>query len=523
MKHTISILILFTLTINAQVSKGIIGADGSIITSEVSGSSVSYATPEQYGAIGDGITDDSDAFEDAINNNETIVLDGSSTYLIATPKVFTRTGKLFIKGNNAVLKSGSTSQTGLFEFSEDVDLVNITDLEIDGNFNLRVGLYIKTNFNLNNVYIHDLYDDVTTVVALRIDVNKQLTKSIANNVIIDDIDADQDSVIGNSAGASRAVIIDWNYTSENTYIEFTNSKFSNVYGDDGDIIQIAQKDNIYDHGSTTIFKNCEFSYASRRICKGTASGIKFYDCLFKSTTSSNARVIGVTPAGMLTFSIYDDTETPDARNLNCVVSNCEFDNTLDYDGRVISTKNNGLTVSESTFINSNFVFNVTTGNISIINNNFINESYIYNDGDCLFEGTSSITGNTYTRPETGDGRGLFDFATQTNPIENLVINNNTIVIHSDATELAFGLGYIATGVDVKNLLISNNTITRDSDVSQRSELIRIDGNIISGVSIINNFMQSTTYSTGVGIDINGTGTLFIKNNYHSSGQLYPEN
>lgn len=72
------------------------------------GDSLSYAlpyvTPEQYGAVGDGVTNDRDAIQSAINSGKGVFL-GSKTYLISDSILLPSNSKLFGMGAKSIIKT----------------------------------------------------------------------------------------------------------------------------------------------------------------------------------------------------------------------------------------------------------------------------------------------------------------------------------------------------------------------------------------------------------------------------------
>lgn len=71
-----------------------------------------YATPEMYGAVGDGVTDDTAAIQTAVDNNNRVRLADNKTYRI-TKAIVLRDGVEFFGGVNTVLKN--TTERGIWK------------------------------------------------------------------------------------------------------------------------------------------------------------------------------------------------------------------------------------------------------------------------------------------------------------------------------------------------------------------------------------------------------------------------
>ena len=64
-----------------------------------------YVTPEQFGAIGDGVTDDSEAFRQAIETEKPIVCKSYTTYYFKNPIILPNLTDINLYGNNCTLKN----------------------------------------------------------------------------------------------------------------------------------------------------------------------------------------------------------------------------------------------------------------------------------------------------------------------------------------------------------------------------------------------------------------------------------
>ena len=95
-----------------------------------------YATPEMFGAVGDGITDDSDSLSKFFNSNYSLKVMRNTTYFIT--KEISIEGKEFVLlGNNATIKLGETITTGMyiFAYNKNTQNIYINNVTFDGNSN----------------------------------------------------------------------------------------------------------------------------------------------------------------------------------------------------------------------------------------------------------------------------------------------------------------------------------------------------------------------------------------------------
>lgn len=96
-----------------------------------------YATPEMYGAVGDGIHDDSTAIADAIAENKVLYF-SPKTYLISSETKLTL-NNITLLGNGATLKMKANNKTGYSMFLITGDNVCITNFTLIGDKNEHTG------------------------------------------------------------------------------------------------------------------------------------------------------------------------------------------------------------------------------------------------------------------------------------------------------------------------------------------------------------------------------------------------
>lgn len=114
---------------------------------------LSFVTPEMFGAIGDGETDDTEAIQNAINSardNKVKVMLFSKSYLISSSlTIYTN---VEIDGNNATIK---TNENIKMIISPGCSYINIHDLKLIGNNgDENYGIFISSYFsNYKNITI----------------------------------------------------------------------------------------------------------------------------------------------------------------------------------------------------------------------------------------------------------------------------------------------------------------------------------------------------------------------------------
>ena len=102
-----------------------------------------FVTPQMYGAVGDGVADDTEAIQAAINSNDRVFIpDG--TYMVSSPLVVDDTTYLF-GGVNSIIKASAEMEC-IIKNSENVAFVNqnfsVKDITLEGNHLAQKGLFL---------------------------------------------------------------------------------------------------------------------------------------------------------------------------------------------------------------------------------------------------------------------------------------------------------------------------------------------------------------------------------------------
>ncbi len=145
----------------APVGSFCVAVDGSGIFYKFSSSNTSWSvspnqtfvTPEMYGAVGDGSTNDSTALQNAINSGYAVYL-GSKNYRITTGLTLTTTVKIFGNGKASIISTNSNitilNITGDYNTIENISLVGNSSGAAQTGIS-AIGVVGLTSYRLNNI------------------------------------------------------------------------------------------------------------------------------------------------------------------------------------------------------------------------------------------------------------------------------------------------------------------------------------------------------------------------------------
>lgn len=194
-----------------------------------------YVTPEMFGAVGDGVTDDSNAIEQALSSNKNIIMKSGAIYKICRA-IFPNTTKIHIDGCGAKITADDTfSYTknecyAFFQFQ--VNAKNLTEFVVK-----NLDIDIKTNGIL---YGERIIGDERSCPIFRIKNAKIILIDNCNWVVMSDT-------------GNRAIV--WVDGVCDERVSITNSNFENkCAGNAGGVIAIRMRNDLKD--ITSFMANC---------------------------------------------------------------------------------------------------------------------------------------------------------------------------------------------------------------------------------------------------------------------------
>jgi hypothetical protein len=509
--------------------------------------------PEWYGAVGDNLVTDYAALSATCKNADHVTLTQQYHYFdpVEASIIVENRESFTLIGYGSLLSNLSPGpkhvDAALFTF-KNIKVLTVEGLTIDGNFKMAKGIKIDDvpNATLRDINISNLRNIQSGDNALGIDI-RVINGSVihGDNIRISEIDGGFDDAIDNGSGGigiARALYIKLDYNGivstdvaqKNTKITMNNSYFEWVYGDDGDVIDIIDETFTSDAPHRFIFTNCTIRYAFRRLVKGSASGIQYYNCKFDTARQGELRekmnIVGVVlddlvkPSGGVNFRNANPAPTaeggfPNFRNMHGKMINCEYRNSgnLSFGNgdTLIADYTNGLEIRGNRFYDSYVRFQGKTSNFIVDNNQFYNSNIfmglINGSGDNINEwevGRSYIT-NNYGRfdPANSDHSALIDI--KNDLISVSITNNNVFSDESNNTVNFFGLlrhtkiTETSPSPIAQDVNVSNNQIIRTNKTNVRREyLIATDSaNWGTNCTLFNNFFNIVG-PIGVGANFN---------------------
>lgn len=373
---------------------------------------------KNFGIVGDGITDDTQAFSDAINSSVNLFFD--KDLVIKITDTIDVNSIVKINGNNSTISIHFTTSKNAFNFYSNVELSNI-------NINLN-NLNCKTLFNyssnlgiisINNLCIKNIKDTDNSTATLGIYINAhnnvvniqncafENILKLGNNLEGDEFGVNQCIRIGNSNGTGIHGIIK----------NITFKEIHNIDEDDNIIYEDADGIFIFDDDNTGLNK----------LSIENIDGLNFGKSLIKihSSNISISNVIGI-------------TNTHDCLSLIRL--------------------NSGLTLGDKsgcTINNAKLYGYASQGIVTLQTKTFLNDIHI-------------VISDTTLPTNTKDSWGI-NFQNSENTLTNANIKCTTPIV--------FG-GYKSNNDLLHSILISNVKIHLD-DINKRGGIVHYRG--VSGI------------------------------------------
>ena len=306
-----------------------------------------------YGAVGDGITNDTTALRNALDAESDLISDAGATFLISGRLDIDQNGTQTIDWNGAtVITTGSNE---MFWVEKPSGRLTMSNLTVDGGGTSSVGFRaIFSLVTFNNINVTNFYSSTQTAYAFRVEIGESTYNNDEGDFIFDGCDCDEmngDSPgsIGDTTGTTRCLIFRWMVIpTTTTTVTFKNSIFSECWGDDGDLVQIEDKvGGIGGSASRWVFDNMIFRDYSRRGIKGTSGGISYLNSTFIAPDINNPKLKpSNTPAALFTAGNF--IQNQEASGI--LVENCTFDGTLGGEDLVIVSRADGISFNNCEWI-----------------------------------------------------------------------------------------------------------------------------------------------------------------------------
>lgn len=295
---------------------------------------------QTYGAVGDGITDDTAALQDALDGEAELIADPGATFLIGDTLEIDQDFAHTICWNGATLITSSAlnPMVEVDKRQAGGDLTSMHDLLVDGNVTANRGVEVNSRVEMFDVdargfrqpssaspagFFINFYDDTAAYGTWLFD-----------GCDVSDVVGASNGTTTDSLGAANGYLIYWREVpTETTTLDVRNATVSDCWGEDAQNVAIFSSGiDISDTTSGTRWTTMNFFNWERRCIKGFAANNTFVDCSFTDPEPDDPRLYSSNKSGMVVIGAGSGATGGE----NQVFEGCTF-TAKGYDGRVIAT------------------------------------------------------------------------------------------------------------------------------------------------------------------------------------------
>ena len=281
-------------------------------------SNVPQVNLSTYGAVGDGVKDDTAAIQKAFDSEASIISDPKKTYLISSTLHLDQnlTQVIDFGGSKLIRKSAFSYMLTVDKRKHWSTNTTITNLDIDGNSlsGSLVRLFSRVHFSNMN-----LYDAIQTAVSgngpsiTGINISIYDAPGVSGQWVFDNVNLDFISSLTSngktgtdSLGEAHAFVAIWQEkVAAGIELLYKNSSITNTYGDDGNLITLNSKPTAGDISFTNNslwFQNLHLADFQRRAAKVFIGNTTWINCDFYSASRTNPNIVAsYAPAGLMTI------------------------------------------------------------------------------------------------------------------------------------------------------------------------------------------------------------------------------
>ena len=407
-----------------------------------------------FGAVGDGVTDDTDALKSMLESDFNIFYIPDKKYLIKEKIEIVRSNFKII--SDGVLNFELNGDTCFTVTGDNVDLI----LKIDGNNLARGGIKVTgTNITVEKSNLYNFYSETGT--AYGVFANNCGRVEIKNNNI-SSVHSLGNGTTGDSIGASRGVWVTNSQDNHTDGVVIKDNNIDGIIGEEGDAIHLINGlPNPHFKQMVSVVTGNTINNFSRRGIKIQASDVQVSNNIFKENlddSTHTARVIDVIySSDVVVFNNYVKTKS---LNSIGVTTDISVDSETLVFSNVFTQLNAGtmlyLSKAKNVTFNSNTFYTVgrfigidDSINVSFTNNTFESEQ---TGGSGVGVNINSLSEKIVFKSNLFN-KGHFDWTFQ-NRSPNSVISDNISTTEGDgirtfeSAEGSLYLNNVFNGVEV---------------------------------------------------------------------------
>lgn len=288
---------LFGNVTGGDISGNFTGGNSSATTVTATGSTTARSLANRFsdvvnvkdfGAVGDGVTDDTAAIQDALNTSSTSIYFPAGIYRIANDGITSTPAITSNVNNRRIFGEGIITASTQVKRALGITGNNTTvTLNFDGNLNIGTAIYVTAeNPVITGCHISNL-DGKTNWQGVGIQLNfdgKDTTAIVSNNVIRN-LQGIGDGIGGNGVGMQRAITINSNQNCTKKIL-VTGNNIEKVEGEEGDAIVVISSNGAgtyYD--LPVVISNNTVNLWTRRAVKIQANGVTVSNNFFTNDRS----------------------------------------------------------------------------------------------------------------------------------------------------------------------------------------------------------------------------------------------
>ena len=377
-----------------------------------SGVPVNFAA---YGAVGDGVADDTAALQAAFDAESHLVADPGATFRISGRLDLDQAGDQVVDWNGATVTTTNSSLGLAFQIDKRGvgGSVCMQSLTVEGDRKIEDAFKLYSRTRMFDVDVQHLYrsSGFGNVIGWNIEITDDAAAHgdwVFDGCDCFDVDGGADSVHTDGNGVSRCVYLRFmSAVSAETNVVFANGTFDGAWGEEGDLIHYEDRSCGLGATSSGVYlDNMTLRNFSRRAAKLFGGGLQITGSSFEDPDPSNPRLATAwTPAGALTIGKFSSCSS---LSTGTTVANNTF-TYHGYEARFILTHHDENTyVQHNSFTEgADLRFSFTVGDVVITQNDFCAGECVI--GDYIVSGQMNDVGTLFIDDSDAADVGTFSF------------------------------------------------------------------------------------------------------------------